>query len=529
MAITIYRQADLVSSTKSDIIFDVITDSTDITTKIVCEIFYRTRQDSFYRLAGSKEQNKLAGYNYFRFNLAGALNNLLTENYQESSTGIKTNIDKSSLDYFVVFTEYYPSTAFVAEDTLTSGVYYANNVGILKTEVQGTYTGSDWYMDGTASHKFLTDSQSSQLVRASERLQLGFLTSFSDPVVKLKETKNNLSTNTVTHAIGNQTYNKYLWDYYVDEDEVVSIGTEGLYASTVYITSLTGTSFYKYMPDNLNRMWGGVRMVATNDILEIVLPVLAVVSADLTVNAIAKTSNCDIEIYYKISGVWTISAFSPSTISTLGFANVTETMPAGATDLRIKKLSGGEVWIPFSYVTYLDNNAQNKRCQFTIDTTHIDSDTYKLEAWVEDGSSNIISEIKEFVVDTSRADATSRFAFRNIRGDFDHVTFTQGHQESLIVDKVRMMSELPIDFDTADEQTSVAFVNSEQVFTSFTEFETNEKLTWLKSLIESRRIYLIVSDVRYAVDILTSEVKYVDQYEHLQFEIQWRFSAMRNV
>ncbi len=126
-------------------------------------------------------------------------------------------------------------------------------------------------------------------------------------------------------------------------------------------------------------------------------------------------------------------------------------------------------------------------------------------------------------------DATSRFAFKNLRGDFDHYTFKQGHQESLVVDKIRFESELPVGFTKADRQTSVAFVNSEIVFTSWTNYETNEILTWLKELVESKEVYLIVSDVRYAVDILNSGVDYSHHTDNLAFEIKWRFSSKRNV
>ena len=148
---------------------------------------------------------------------------------------------------------------------------------------------------------------------------------------------------------------------------------------------------------------------------------------------------------------------------------------------------------------------------------------------VENGSSGVISETKTFVVDRSLVDSTSRFAFKNLRGDFDHYTFKQGHQESLVVDKIRVENELPIGFTKADRQSRVVFVNSDIVFTSFTEYEENETLTWLKELVESKEVYLIVSDVRYAVDIITSGVNYSHHTEPLQFEIKWSFSSKRNV
>ena len=531
MAITVYAQPDTVCSARSNVIFDVVTDSTDITTKIVAQVFYKTRQDDFYRRAGRKEQTKRAGYNYFRFNVAGLLEKLLSHNYQEGGTAIKTNINKSSIEFFVRFTEYYPSTAYVAVASTNSSTFYANNVGILTTETQGTFTGSDWYMDGVASHKFLTNSPSIQPIRASERIQLGFLTSYTDPIISLRETKNNLSTSTTTYSIGNQTYNTYLWDWSVDEAEVVTIGTPNLYAGNIFIEALSATSFYKYMPDSTNKMWGGVRLVADDDVVDIVLPTWTA-PASVYINSIAKTSDCDFEIYFFHTGVWNLSAGSPYTNTLNTFSTTSESLPAGTTKVRIKKIGSAgtdELWIPYAYLSAVDNNAQNKRCQFTLDTTHIDSDTKQLEVWVEGGSANVISEVKTFLVDTDLVDATSRFAFKNLRGDFDHYTFKQGHQESLVVDKIRFESELPVGFTKADRQTSVAFVNSEIVFTSWTNYETNEILTWLKELVESKEVYLIVSDVRYAVDILNSGVDYSHHSDNLAFEIKWRFASKRNV
>lgn len=532
MAITVYAQPDTVCSARSNVIFDVVTDSTDITTKIVAQVFYKTRQDDFYRRAGRKEQTKRAGYNYFRFNVAGLLEKLLSHNYQEGATGIKTNCDKSSIEFFVRFTEYYPSPSYPAVASANSGTFYANNTGILTTETQGTFTGSDWYMDGVASHKFLTNSPSIQPIRASERIQLGFLTSYTDPEVNVREVKNNNTGADVAYQIGNQTYNTYLWDWSVDEDEVVTIGTPNLYTETTYIEALSATSFYKYMPDSTNKMWGGVRLVADDDVVDIVLPTISAATASVLINSIAKTSDCDWEMYFWHTGTWNLSAGSPYTTTLNTFADTAEALPAGTTKVRIKKINSAgtdELWIPYGYVIYQDNNAQNKRCQFTLDTTHIDSDTKHLEISVQDGSGNTISETKTFIVDRDLVDATSRFAFKNLRGDFDHYTFKQGHQESLVVDKIRFESELPVGFTKADRQTSVAFVNSEIVFTSWTNYETNEILTWLKELVESKEVYLIVSDVRYAVDILNSGVDYSHHADNLAFEIKWRFASKRNV
>ena len=531
MAITLYSTPSSVSSVKSPIVFDVVTNSTDITTAIKGELYFRRNLDEFFELVGEKLQlTKYPNYNYYRFNFAGLLEKLLTSNYQTGATGLYSACENSSIQYYVKFTEYYPIPTPVAQASTYSSVLYANNTNILVTETQGTFTGSDWYMDAAGSHKFLTNSPASQPIRASERIQLGLLTSYTDATIKLRETKNNGATAITNHEISNSTnYYHYLWDYTVDEDEaVVAVTPATPLSDSPYISALSATSFMKYMPDSINVMWGGVRMVATNDVLDILLPVVTAGSTFGTkIHAIAKTSSSNFEVYYYYSGAWNLSAGSPYTQATT-FADTSEPVPANSTSMRIKKLTGGELWIPYVYINWVDDNIVMKRAQFTLDTTHIDSDTNKLEIWADDGSSNIISEVKTFVVDTSPVDATSRFAFLNLRGDFDHYTFKQGHSEDLSVEKIKYITELPTSFTTSDRQTSVAFVNSDIVFTSWTEYEENATLTWLKELVESKEVYLIVSDVKYAVDIITSGVAYSNHTEPLQFEITWRFASKRN-
>ncbi len=531
MAITLYAQPDVVCSANSDIVFDVVTDSTDITTVIKATLFYKTSQDKFYRIAGRKSNSKRSGYNYHRFNFTGLINKLLSHDYQEGLTGLYTDCQGSSIEFFVKFTEYYPIPTPTVHASTSSGTFYANNTNILKTETQGTYTGSDWYMDGVASHKFLTNSPSTLPIREGERVQLGFLTSYSDPIVKLTKTQYNGASATVTYQIGNQTYDLKLWDWSVDEDNVVTIETPELYTETAYIEALSATSDYKYMPDATNVMWGGVQLIADNDVVDIVLPTYTG-TPDVSIYTYAKTTDAVWEIYFYYSAAWNISAGSPYTTPVGTFATTTETLPANTTKVRIKKIAATgtqELWIPYAYISLIDNNAQNKRCQFTIGTGEITSSTRYLDILVENGSSGVISETKRYEVDRELIEQTSRFAFKNLRGDFDHYTFKQGHQESLTVEKVITQKELPIGFTKADRQSQVAFVTSDIIFTSWTEYEENATLTWLKELVESKEVYLIVSDVRYAVDILTSGVRYSHHTEPLQFEITWAFSAKRNV
>lgn len=532
MAITLYAYPDSLTAARSNIVFDVVSDSTDITTRVVAELWYRRNLDEFFVRASRKSQSKRTGYNYFRFNFSGVIQSLLSSNYRSGSTGLYTMAENTAIQYYVRFTEYYPIPDPTPGTPVNSGVFYANNVGILPTETQGTFTGSDWYMDGVASHKFLTNSPSVVNIRASERITLGFLTSYNDPAVKLKEYKLNGSSAITSYTVDSGTdYEHYGWQWTVDEDEVVTTVTPATPLSdSPYIEALSGTSFKKYMPDSDNTMFGGIRLVANNDVVDIVLPVVLSSSSFTTqIRRIAKTTSVNFETYYFYSGVWNLSSGSPYTATT-SFGDSSESIPANSTKIRIKKITAtGELWIPWIKIKWEDNNIVFKRGQFTMDTTHVDSDTDKFEVYVEDGSSNVISEVKTFKVDTSLVEYTARFAFLNFRGEYDHFTFKNGYQEGLDVEKIRFIKELPIGFSTSDKYTDVAFVNSDVVYTSATDYEENATLTWLKELIESKEVYLVQNDTRYAVDILSSSVTHSHHNEPLQFIINWKFSATRNL
>lgn len=534
MAITTYSAPDVVANLGTPILYRVLSSSTDVTTVIQLKLYYRRSEDDFYTLASTSIQSKVIGKDYFEFNLSGALSKLLTSDYQTGSTAFKTQCENSAIEYVVKFTEYYPSSAFVAVGTITyaTGFYFVNTQ-LFKTETQSVYTGSDWYMDGAGSHKFLTDSPSTQYIRASERVQLGMITSYTDPVIKVMETKNNGSTATVMYELPNTTYTPYLWDWTINANEVVSI-TPRITGNEGTVWALSSGSAYLYMADTNGTMWGGVNLIANNDVLDCYLPYIVAASATISIRHAAKIGNIfNWEIYYYVSGVWTASLINPSNSSTLNtFATLTETMPAGATAIRIKKITGGvdQLWIPYMYVSYVDDNVLHKRCQFTVDTTHIDSDTKKLEIWAEStsSSSTVISEVKTFVVDkTPTSQDTTRFAVKNKRGDFDHFTYTEGHSEILTAEKTRSRRELPNTFTTKDRGLTVDKVVSEKIFTCYSRYIEEAELQWWATIIESDEVYVIVNDVRYAVDIVTDSVISYTHTDLVQLKIDWTYAVTR--
>lgn len=528
MAITVYSTPDPVLCLGMPVIYRVLSDSTDITTVIQAKLYYRRSEDKFFSLASTSVQQKAVGVDYFEFNFSSPLGKLLTSDYKTGSTELTTKLENCAIEWAVRFTEYYPSSLFVSHGTsaYATGFYFLNT-NLYKTETQSVYTGSKWYLNGASTtNKFLTDSPSTQNLRALERIQLGFLTSYSDPIIKVRETKNNLSTATVTYEIPDVAYSFYVWDWVVSALNIVTAaplvtGNEG------YVDSLGAGGSYTYLSDN-SVFFGGVTTIK-DESLDTILPYLPLAtspSISIRMRSVTGTSNYD--IYYYYSGSWHTSGLSTGSLSTT-WSTFTQALPAGTTKVRVS-IYTNNAYIAWEKVTYTSDNVLHKRCQFTLDTTHIDSDTKMLEVWAESTvSSNIvISETKTFLVDkTPISQDTTRFAVLNKRGEFDHFTYTQMHSEILTAEKTRSTKELPNTFTTKDRGTGVVTVNSEKIFTCFSEYIEAENLQWWATIIESKDVFVIVSDVQYAIDIITSSVVTYTHTDLVQLKIDWTYAYKR--
>ena len=136
MAITSLSQPSVPISAGMPVIFKVTSSSTDITTVIQCKVYYRRNLDEFYTLAATQIQSKVPYTDYYEFNIASVCEKLLTSNYQTGSTGLVTGIENSAININVDFTEYYPSSAFVAVGTLRIEAFYVANTKLYHTETQ---------------------------------------------------------------------------------------------------------------------------------------------------------------------------------------------------------------------------------------------------------------------------------------------------------------------------------------------------------------------------------------------------------
>ena len=519
MSISIFTAPSTIQSAYSPIVFEVTSSSTNVETKILAEIYYRRKPKDFWRKCGKKIQSKFINMDYFKFNIANVLQKVLTFDYiNGSSTGIYTPNQQSAIEYYVKFTEYWPDGdgVYTSHDTTSSSSYWACNTTKLKTESQSL---TDYIIAAASQNKFLTNSPSVIPIRVGEKAELSFLTTETSVVGKIKETKQNGTNSTATVNLSAQELFQYMWDFEIDADNTVTIPTEGNNIDTV-----DGT--YNALADASKTVWGGIKLnAAIGSSLYIDIPA-GFTKVSIQVKAL--TTDADFTPHYYWGGSWG---------STTGFTAVagvpytyTYTFPSGATQFRLEKTSGAnQVEIYWGKFIYSTSQIISKRGILNIDNTEVASDTYKLEAWLEDGSNNRISEIKTFLADHVARSETVRIEWFNHRGGFDQYTFTAGQSEKNEVEKVKFLRELQTTFTTADRGLGVAFVESVIKFSSFSQFENTDTLRWLAEIIDSPEVYLIVNDTRIAIDILSKDATPKIQNNLSQMELQWQFASIRNI
>jgi hypothetical protein len=526
MAITSLLSPSIPVSSKTPIIFRVTSNSTDITTQIQLKVRYRRNQDEFYKLAATQIQSKVPFTNYFEFNIASVCDKLLTSDYKEGSIEVGTNAENSAINVIVDFTEYYPSSAFVAVDTLKIEGFIVQNTDLYFTETQSIAIGSQWYLSGASTtNKFLTDSPASQYLRANERIQLDFLTANTAHRIRIREYKINGSTSTASINMATSSYSEYLWNWQVNQNEVVTIvprntTNEGL------ITTIGAGGTYKYISDD-NVMWGSILQIK-DETVDIVLPITPVLASTIDIRMRSATGTASYDIYYFYGGIWNSSGLATGSLTT-AFSTFNQALPATATSVRIRVFTQN-VYIAWAKVNYTDNKIIFKRGQFTLGTSYINTDTKKLEIWLErtSPSTEQISETKTFVIDnTPTVQDTTRFAVKNKRGGFDHFTYTEGHSEILTAEKTRSRRELPNTFTTKDRGLTVDKVVSEKIFTCYSRYIEEAELQWWATIIESDEVYVIVNDVRYAVDIVTDSVISYTHTDLVQLKIDWTYAVTR--
>lgn len=260
MAITLLSSPTATDPQSSGLpcLFRVTSDSTDVTTEIECKVYYKYNDGDFYKLAATKRRTKEVGYDYFEFDISSVLDPLIISNVSTESTGLRTN--NSSLMFTLYFAEYYPS--FTIHDVLTTSEWYMVKTKLYHIETQNIGTGSVWFMNGAGTSNFLTDNHD-QYIRANEGIQLGILVAHTDPVVRVREYKNDGSSANVTYELPDYVYSRYLWDWKIDSSKVVTLNTIFPSQTSNYSTGSSGTVGLEYMPNANGNMVGGITLTSS--------------------------------------------------------------------------------------------------------------------------------------------------------------------------------------------------------------------------------------------------------------------------
>lgn len=527
MSITLNTTPTTIQSAYSAIVFEVTTDASNIQTKILAEVYYKRKPGDFWTKCGKKIQDKYINKYYYKFNISNVLQKVLSYDYKDSAaTGLYSKAENSCIEYYVKFTEYWPNSTtgvYEAHDTASSSSYYCSNATMLKTEDQAL---TDYLLATGSTRKFLTNSPSNVPIRVGEKAELHFLTSETVIHGKIKETKIGGSTSTTNYDIAAQSLFQYFWPFEIDASDAVTVPNQASYIEAI---SSTGGSGLFVMPDDTNTIWGGARLVGTTHQVDILLP-SGTLSIEILAKAVGGAVNVDVSYYH--SGAWQASS-TTFAVTTGAFVTYSHTLPTGAftiTKVRLTKTSASPnaLYMAYGKANWTSTLPINKRCILNIASNLIQSDTAKIECWIEDATTRI-SEIKTFTADHTVYSETTRISWMNHRNGIDHYTFTAAHSENWSVEKVNFIRELQTTFNKYDRGKGVAFVDSDIVFSCFSEFENTDKLRWIAEINESIEAFLILSDVRYAIEIVTNEVTPKKQTELLQVEAKWRFANKRNI
>lgn len=517
MSITVLTQPSGLESALKPLIFEVTTTSTDYRTRILCEVFYKPNPGAFWTKIDRKIQDKYPGKDYFKFNVANVLAEVLSFDYVDTqTTGIYTPNENSVVSYYCKFTEYTPDGdgQYQPGATNISGELYACNTALDFIETQDLST----FVYSATPTKFLTDSPDIQSIRVGEKVELHFLTNETIVKGKHKITKTNGTTTTTTTNLSTQDIKSYLWPFEIDSSNVVTIPNE-----SDFIDNISAGSTYSVISDSNADIYGGIKLVNNTDLVDIKL---ATGQENIRLRLVASSGSQDFEVWFYDGSTWNFDSVGTATTTA---ANADIHIPSGSTMVRVILIDSSPIYIIYGYTTKAYSTLIFKRGIFNLRNNVIAADTAKIELWIEDNSSNRISDIKTYNADQRALTYSTRFAFKNKKGGFDHYTFTGGHSSQLDVEKSNYYKELPTSFTKKDRGRGVFYVTSDKVFNCFSDFEDQTTLQWLITLIESTEVFLIVDDTRIAVEILTTSAPDLSQSDLLQLSVSWRYAVKRNI
>lgn len=156
---------------------------------------------------------------------------------------------------------------------------------------------------------------------------------------------------------------------------------------------------------------------------------------------------------------------------------------------RIYDLSGvAAAWAYKANVTLQDADENYKRGTAIISTAAgiFNTSTSKVEVKIQDSTPADISETKTFVIDRRCYDSNVILEFRNKQGGIDSYQFSVTNESNINIER---------EFSRNAGVKSTSFVNSVEVKTLESRFDSKAVLEWLEDLYQSKDIYMI--DSRY--------------------------------
>lgn len=149
----------------------------------------------------------------------------------------------------------------------------------------------------------------------------------------------------------------------------------------------------------------------------------------------------------------------------------------------------------------------------------------KYKVWIKDKNGNIRSRVQTYVIDPRYYRNERTFLFRNSLGGYDTLRAT-GRRTSR--NEYERMYSRRNDEEYAIEQVYKALETSS--FTQNTGWITQSERDWLRELLISREVYVIIGDYKFPVIIENSRQELYDDNEDLyDLEIKYRYNFFNPV
>jgi len=112
--------------------------------------------------------------------------------------------------------------------------------------------------------------------------------------------------------------------------------------------------------------------------------------------------------------------------------------------------------------------------------------------WMEDGSSDRISEIRTFRMDYANHEEVRQFLFRNSLGGYDTLRTTGIVSSDLEHERTTLQKVLGPDFTEADHQVAAGSVSEVQTYKANTGWKSREDIAWIRDFLLSKQVYQLV-------------------------------------